>query len=319
MPKAALWIPKATACLVLFLILPLEGCLHIQRPAVPPTLTRKALQEYTVAEFQTDYAGYKTAVASGQYDQAVVRRDAMINRVSVDIERNYREYEAALHTTRATTDIAGDITELGIAATASVMGDAGITELLAASLTAFKGSRLSVDKNYFREKTTEALIAKMQAQRDRIRNRITEKMSSLGVRQYNFEEAWKDLVQFFYAGTLPGGIQALTNDAGADATAVRKETEALDELRVASQQDVTSAVSVRSEYEKLHKEVQSENAAARESATVRLKSIIRTLGLEPTVSPNPSTDEMLGALRSYMQGALQDRERLEKLKKALAQ
>src|SRR5207244_225780 len=142
-----------------------------------------------------------------------------------DLESDYKEYEIAVFTDRAKWDTAGDIFELGLTAATTVSNGARVKTVLSAALSGVKGSRLSYAKNFYREKTAEIIISKMQASRNVIRNQIVDKMTNLDTDKYPFEEAWVDLIDFFYAGTLEGGLEALAVDAGSSAAAAAAKTD----------------------------------------------------------------------------------------------
>src|SRR6185312_1132180 len=157
----------------------LVGCIHINRPNVPSVVDSTA--EYSVNDFQSDYKTYTSLATAGDSDslnKARVLRDHMVNRVEVDIEKGYREFEQSMTSTRAGFQTGADVVELGLSAAIGTVGAVDVKDLLAASLTGFKGTRLSFDKNVFREKTTEILISRMQGARDGVRNRITQKLAS---------------------------------------------------------------------------------------------------------------------------------------------
>lgn len=154
------------------------GCLHVNRHSKPATIDG-GLTEYSTKSFKDDYAVYTRDISDHKDDDARQKRDSMISLVEVDIESNYRAYVEQLSNTRATIATVGDVTELGRSAAIGVVSGSDVKDLLAASLTGFKGSRLSLDKNFFREKTTEVLISQMEASREAVRAKIIAKTGSL--------------------------------------------------------------------------------------------------------------------------------------------
>lgn len=305
--------------LLLGLVSLLAGCRHANRPARPHSLGVDAGYAYSAEEFKAAYKDYHEDVKEGRMASAQEKRDVMINRVETDVEANYREFEAKLSTSRAAGNLGADIVELGLSAAITQVGASDVKDLLAASLTGFKGTRLSVDKNFFREKTTEALIAKMQAGRDSIRNRITQKLA-LDVKQYPFEEAWHDLVEYFYAGTLPSALQQLANDAGQEASAAKKDAQKIDIQRAATAQEADAAVRIRSNYAKLYEDVM--NAPARSTqqtnAMERLKSTLILLGEGEAAIKNQSDPKaLLTLLQQHIRQSLQNPADIAVIDKAL--
>lgn len=197
-----------------------SGCSTVNGPRVPKALDfNGSSTNLSTAAFQTNLKEYsvemnkKTTVG---YTNATFLRDQMINSIRVEIEMNYRSFEQNLYSGRASFNTAADITELALAGAATITHGEQAKTVISAVLLAAKGSRLSYDKNFFREKTTEAIIASMQSERSKKLTQIINGMG-LNAEKYPFEQAWVDLVDFFYAGTIEGGLLALTSDAGNNA------------------------------------------------------------------------------------------------------
>lgn len=252
------------------------GCAKymLDKPQIPQSInvgSPKLL--YTENEFKDNLEEYKKAYEGDSssnvkrdLEKARLLRDAMINRIRVDIEMNYREYEARLFNQRNAGRFAGDLIELGIAFATTVSGGEAVKTVLAAVQSGVKGTRLSFDKNFFREKTVEVVISKMQASRERVKNRILDKMINLPADKYTFEEAWVDLIEFFYAGTLQGGIQALVSEAAQDAAKAKEETKELELRRTITSSQVASLEELRAGFSKLYKkwvDVQNSSDAAK--------------------------------------------------------
>ena len=258
---------------------------------------------YSKEEFTAEYAAYKKAIEQRNLADARVKRDAMINRIEADVESNYREFESKLATTRASLQTGSDVVELGASAAIGVVGASDVKDLLAAALTGFKGARLSFEKNFFREKTTEILISQMQAYRESIRNRITDKVSKLDVSGYPFEEAWRDLVEFFYAGTLQGALQQLANETGKAAAAEKAAGKQIDVERANTAEEAQAAIRIRQKYAELAQLAQDRDPIKQESARNQLQQILVVLG-EPAAAKSADVNELLKALRERIQKAL---------------
>jgi hypothetical protein len=293
----------------------LVGCIHINRPNVPPVVDSTA--EYSVNDFQSDYKTYTSLATAGDSEsqsKARVLRDHMVNRVEVDIEKGYREFEQSLTSTHAGFQTGADVVELGLSAAIGTVGAVDVKDLLAASLTGFKGTRLSFDKNVFREKTTEILISRMQGARDGVRNRITQKLASLDVRGYSFDEAWHDLIEYFYAGTLPSAFQQLANDAGQSAVNAQDEKKTIDINRANTAADLQTAVRMRTKYAELYR--QAADPATRDATVKQLQDILLTLG-DPADAGSTDPTALLKALRTQMGTAASDPEKMKLLEKVV--
>jgi hypothetical protein len=271
------------------LTLLLTGCAHwTRKPAIvaPNETTR-----YSTASFENDYKDY---VAEKDASKSTPLRDRMIQRIRVDIDSWYFNFESDLFAHRAGFDTGADVVELGLAGAASLTNGERAKTILASILTAAKGSRLSIDKNWFREKTTETLIHAMRAERARLLFGINDKMSKLPANAYSFEEAWADLVAYFQAGTLEGGLLALSATAGDQVVAAKDKAEVQNEERIGSLDAASeeSIATTRELTEALNKLFNTDDRAGAES-------VAAALGLSAVAEPDPfkRLDAYLRALR----------------------
>ncbi len=241
--RTALWVAIGVCVCAL-----LTGCKSNEgRPDKPELMSdgsgTSSLVRYSLAEYTADKRLYDAAIANArtasdsaemrrQLELARLSRDVMINRVRSDIRDHSGEFEDALRQRIAAMATGADFVELGLSAATTIVGGESAKTVLAAILTAVKGGRISVDKNFFRERTSEAIVAALRTSRLTQDTAIVKKMSLLDVRQYTFEEAWNDLVDLYYAGTLASAFQTLSEQAGARAEAAKQEQVALDNVRV---------------------------------------------------------------------------------------
>lgn len=310
------------------------GCgklVRVDKPRVPKAIDRDAYQgpsfsiAYSLSEFNTDYTEYKKLTRLGDPDSMTSARrlrDSMIDRIRVDIEMNYREYEARLFAGRATGDSIADFLELGLALATTISNGERVKTVLGAVSTAFKGNRLSIDKNFFREKTIETITSKMQATRERVKGRILQNMLDAPVSKYTFEAAWVDLVEFFYAGTLQSGIQALAIDAGADAVTAKAATKDIEQLRLATADELVSAEAIRKEFNNLFntwKAGQTDRSQAAvdaaKAAVTKARAALKEI--DPTVKDDLPEKDVFVKLDELIQNSEGDRSLLVKLMSAL--
>jgi len=292
------------------------GCFHINQRSKPATIDN-SMTGYSAKRFGEDYAVYKKDITDHQDDDARQKRDSMISLVEVDIETNYRAYVEKLSNTRATIATVGDVTELGLSAAIGVVSGSDVKDLLAASLTGFKGSRLSVDKNFFREKTTEVLISQMEASREAVRAKIITKTASLTAKQYPFEEAWRDLVEFYYSGTLDSAVVQLSSKTGSDAAAQKKNADNLDIKRASSAEEAQAAIRIRSNYARLFQDAISGDPNKSAAAVKTAREALTTLGSGTQLSDRSTPAEVMTALRDEIRRALSDPTLIPQLDKLL--
>jgi hypothetical protein len=146
-----------------------------------------------------------------------------------------------------------DAVGMGLTAAATVLGGQEIKTILSATATGTQGTRISITKNYLREKTTEVLLTAMRATRREKANLILEKMAKLSVVDYTLEEARVDLTSYFYAGSLQDALLVVTAETGAkEKTAVEKEKDITERrLAAATPQDVQNVEQVRTRFNEL--------------------------------------------------------------------
>ena len=110
-------------------------------------------------------------------------------------------------------DAATDIFLLGVGLAGTLTGGVMAKTNLAALATLTTGSKISIDKHFYFEKTVPALVATMNAQRKAILIRIIEGRK-LSVDGYPLAQALTDLYDYEQAGTLIGAINTIQADAG---------------------------------------------------------------------------------------------------------
>jgi len=279
---------KPFSCLVWCLIL--GGCFSVPSQPKPQSVDPKLpVTKYDKDTFASDLQTYRDLMKAGRISEATQQRDGMIQRIRVEIDAWYGQLEEDLYQQRASFNTWADVFELGLAGATGITNGARGKTVLAAILSAEKGSRLSYDKNWFREKTTEVLINAMRSERDKWLAEINGKMSVCRADKYSFEEAWADLLLYFRAGTPEGGLLALTASSGQQAaeakTAIQDQNqERIDAIRGAS------AASIKN-MKGLTKQLKGMPEA-------QALAIIHDLNL--TAPANATTPELINVIRDYL-------------------
>lgn len=187
------------------------GCAgRLARPRTASGLEEAVRQlRYTREAFQTDYQAYRLAETP---DHARAVRDQMVYRILAETELHFRVYETKLRVSRGRLRFGSDLLQLSLASSAGIVnGERGKT-ILATLLSATTGASLSYSQSFFEEKTTEAILARVNRDRSLIRSRIVGRLEEPAA-EYPFEAAWSDLIEFFYAGTLESGLRSLHEQA----------------------------------------------------------------------------------------------------------
>jgi hypothetical protein len=284
-------------------------------PAVPQEMSAPSVS-YQIKDFDADVSAYRAKFSASDWPAAEALRNQISYRVMGDIENSYGDFEVKLTTNRAAILTGSDAVQLGLAAATTVVGSVDVKDILAASLTAFQGARTSFDKNYFQEKTTEALIAQMRASRRSLQARLMLNLGTRDVRSYPMEAAWMDLVQYYYAGTVPSALVEISSKAGSDAQAAATAVKnAADQLTPATPKQAKQAFSIRSEYEKLSSAVNSGDQATANKAIQTLHVILTNAGF--SVAENATGQQLLEKFRQAMSDAAGNDEKLGKLNIAI--
>jgi len=125
----------------------------------------------------------------------------------------YIQFVKTLTTNKQLLDSATEILTMGLGVAGTVVGATDAKSVLAAVSASVSGAKISIDKNFYYEKTIPALVAAMNASRKEILVTIMKgTVSDLEV--YPFEKAVADLHEYYFAGTLLGAIQSIQTDAG---------------------------------------------------------------------------------------------------------
>jgi hypothetical protein len=203
-------------CIVMIIVL--SGChkqFSVVAPSVPSTLKDGA---YSSKDYKTDLDNYN-ANLNGEDDQDVAKRmrNKIVYGLMGEIDDAYGQFTKNLYTGKGAFGVGADSTALGLSAAATIATHAPTKTILSALGTAFTGIDLSIDKNFFAQQTYQTIAVAMQTRRDKARKFITDNLCK-DDEDYPLQSAKRDLVAYFYAGTLPGGLQELQEEAGNAAT-----------------------------------------------------------------------------------------------------
>jgi len=132
----------------------------------------------------------------------------------------YGEFTRRLRLQSRGSSVALDIGALGLSTGASLAGER-TANVLAAIAAALGGTRATLEREVYFDRTVPALIGAMEAARTRLRAVILAGLRK-PVNEYSLEAAWTDVQAYEAAATLDNAVQAITNDAAnrvADANA----------------------------------------------------------------------------------------------------
>ncbi|HZU30348.1 MAG TPA: hypothetical protein VFB79_04490 [Candidatus Angelobacter sp.] len=207
-----------TSCLqfAAILILPLTiGCLgRFERPTVPNVVAPPdKTGSYTLENYKTDLTKYDSATAD---TEKVKLRNKMVYGIIAEIDYVFYDYETKLYLNQGAFKVGGDFLELGLSSASTITNGARAKTVLSGILSGVSGVDLSIDKNFFRQQTVQAIASSMEANRDRIKTIMLQQVKQDST-VYPFSAARADLIRYFFAGTLPSGLQQLHQQAAASA------------------------------------------------------------------------------------------------------
>ncbi len=212
---------------------------RLDRPVIPAVIAVPSPDgrtgNYTLGNYQQDLSAY--SAASG--DSAKALRNKMVYGVMAEIDYAFYTYEIKLYVNEGAFNVGADFLQLGLAAGGTIANGARAKTVLSAVLSGVTGVNLSVDKNFFRQQTVQAIASSMDANRDRTKSVILQQLAK-DTTVYPYQAARADLIEYFFAGTLPAGLQQLHEDSAVNA---QRERSALNLLQVSgiTQADLTSA------------------------------------------------------------------------------
>lgn len=190
-----------------------NGCrkqVAITAPPPPPALAKN---KYTADNYATDVKAYTDA--NDESKQKPIR-DRIVYSCMGEIDDGYGYYTKTLFSGKGAFGVLSDSEQLGLTAAATIATHAPTKTILSAIATGITGVNLSFDKNFFAQQSFQVIAVAMKTRRDRDRATIIANLAK-AVADYPLAAARRDLVSYYWDGTLPGGLQELQEEAGAAA------------------------------------------------------------------------------------------------------
>ena len=159
-------------------------------------------------------------IAETNNDQSILtkaQRNDCIDALMTDVDGAFQEYRIQLQSDMAKTNAALDLTSLGLSTIGTAVKGANAKTILAAIGTGVTGTRTAITQDFLYKATLQTLYLQMLADRSKIDARIT-KSETAGVEDYTLRRAYRDVLDYYYAGTLLGALQSNNADTGVKAT-----------------------------------------------------------------------------------------------------
>lgn len=139
-------------------------------------------------------------------------RDTFIARCVNAIDGSYRAFAVSLRTDEKSFAIGAETLGAGFTSAAALAKRAQTKTSLATYATFILGLRGTADKELFLDRALDGLRAQMEASRAKAYVPISKGMT-LTDAEYPLDTAIANLQAYFYAGTLDGALNGVTNDA----------------------------------------------------------------------------------------------------------
>jgi hypothetical protein len=214
------------ACLIV-----LPGCAGILSPEPPAVFVEKNEDSrFSLNDLHTLKLKYDNALwgADKSIPLANEARNEMLWSIISNVDYSYYYFESRFASGRAGIKTVSDMAQLGMSAAATALGGSAI---LSAATTALAGSELSADKNFLNETATANLFIQMDALRAKQLAVIQQKML-LDSTSYSFEEAYRDALAYFAAGTIPAAEAGIAEAAGVEKNQADVEADAATQARI---------------------------------------------------------------------------------------
>jgi len=177
--------------------------------AVDANAELERLKRYFSVEMLSDYDALSSANEAGE--KRAIRNEIVNGRVAF-FDISYNLFKQALHREGVLTSIGTDVTTIGLGA-AGALTSGGTSQILSAISAGVVGSKESIDKNAYFDKTMPALLIEMDAARKSVLALIKTGLAT-GIDIYPLEAALIDLENYYAAGTIPGAIAGIVEASG---------------------------------------------------------------------------------------------------------
>lgn len=231
----------------------------------------KLSQEFESATNITEF--YKTPD-----DKKVDARNRFISGRLVQIDLHYLQFIRALTSDKQQLDSATDIANLTLNLAGTLVGGVRAKTNLAAAATGISGTKATIDKDYYYEKSIDALVATMNAKRKDVLVTILTGLATPTLEQYTFERALTDINEYYLAGTLNGAIQFIHIEAAQKEQASDAEIKNIPKLPIPTRQQI-------SDLERLTDSIGTANATL-----AKLKLVLTALGADAAALPKTLDD-----------------------------
>ncbi len=206
--------PGSLLCL-LCVALALSGCRTLRGGGAPdPSFDIEADLRALDDEFRTA-TNIKAYYSLADPAAKLAARNRFILGRIVQIDLRYIAFIRAMTADRQKLDAATDLASLSINLAGTLVGGARAKTNLAAAAAGLGGAKQTIEKDFYYEKSMDALVGTMNARRKEVLVTILRGLNTSTVEQYPFELALTQLHEYYMAGTLNGALRFI-NTASAE-------------------------------------------------------------------------------------------------------
>jgi hypothetical protein len=211
-----------------FALVSCVGVVKIPVYALSPDSTKiTALKsKYGKTEFDQDLKACKNDVCRK------TARNLILNELVLLTDYYYQTYEGNMIAGKARSDFGFGMasTALSLASAVSTVEDSKTIISTIASLAS--STRTEIDKNFYHEQTTQALIVKMRALRT-VKKLALINGSFLSYEQYPLERGLGDFFEYYRAGTMANAVQSIYEYAAEQNGNAHKRIDEIQEAKAA--------------------------------------------------------------------------------------
>ena len=204
-------IARGKLAVIVLICCALSACSSLRNGGAPePSFDINADLEKLAKEFDsaTNITNFYSTPDTGRMDA----RNRFISGRLVQVDLRYLRFIKTLTSDKQQLDSATDIANLALNLAGTLVGTARAKTNLAAAAAGIGGAKTTIDKDFYYEKSIDALVATMNAKRKEVLVGILTGLAT-PLDQYPFERAVTDLQQYYLAGTLNGAIRFIHTEA----------------------------------------------------------------------------------------------------------
>ena len=193
------------------------GCSTIG--GAPPRLTSTDALANEDPAYKTAIEDFYRLDPSNEDGRKKVRNQFVETRIAV-IDHEYLKFRQSLYQGRVGAEVGTDLALLSFGALGAAVSSAGAKTTYAALSAALVGSKASIDKNVYFERTVSALLSQMDTLRNNKKIDLFDGLTK-PVANYPLSYAKAETDEYYLAGTIARAIQGVN----ADTAAVSKDSE----------------------------------------------------------------------------------------------